>query len=69
MYERKTQKRINKNSLLKLVMHGVSFLMFCMPDIIQPRKMQIQAYYCKITLKERTVEDGQLAHEARPLLD
>jgi len=43
--------------------------MFCMPDIIQPRKMQIQAYYCKITLKERTVEDGQLAHEARPLLD
>lgn len=65
LHELKTQRGINKNCLPKPSMQIVPTLMFSMPHIVYPLKMQVQSYYNQITAEERSVENGKLAHKSR----
>ncbi len=67
MHELTTQEWINKDSVFEWKLSIVSILVFIMPNLIQPREMQVQTNHDKVTVKEVTVENGQLAHKTWPL--
>jgi putative cell wall-binding protein len=67
LHERETQGLVDKNSVPKSSLRGVSSTLLDLPHRVHPREVQVQPHHRQITREERPLEDGQLAHTARTL--